>query len=200
MMKVLMEKEAEDFLEKKGFNVIKRGLAANLNQVKEIAKKIGYPVVLKNANLLHKSDKGGVKLNIFENDIENAFKELKSNKVLVQKYTSGKEILLGIKKDPTFGHVIVFGIGGIYTEILKDVSYKVVPLERKDALDMLNEIKFKGLLTARGGKINENLIVNNILKLSDLAKKNKEIAELDINPLLVDEKSAIVADARIVME
>ena len=200
MMKVLMEKEAEDFLEKKGFNVIKRGLASNLNQAKEIAKKIGYPVALKNANLLHKSDKGGVKLNIFEQDIENAFKELKSNKVLVQKYTQGKEILLGIKKDPTFGHVIVYGIGGIYTEILKDVSYKVVPLERKDALDMLNEIKFKGLLTARGSKINENLIINNILKLSELAKKYKNITELDINPLLVDDKSAVIADARIVME
>ena len=195
-----MEKEAEDFLEKRGFNVIKRGLAANLIQAREIARKLGYPVVLKNANLLHKSDKGGVKLNVFEPDIENAFKELKSNKVLVQKYTLGKEILLGIKKDPTFGHVIVYGIGGVYTEVLKDVSYKVVPLERKDALDMLNEIKFKELLTARGGKINENLIVSNILKLNELVKKNKNIVELDINPLLVDDKSAIVADARIVME
>lgn len=200
MMKVLMEKEAEDFLEKKGFKVIKRGLAGNLNQAKEIGKKIGYPVVLKNANLLHKSDKGGVILDVNENNIEESFKKLKSNKVLIQKYTQGKEILLGIKKDPTFGHVIVFGIGGIYTEILHDVSMRVFPIEKSDAVEMVNEIKFEKILESRGMKANKDMIITNILKLNELIRKNKNIVELDINPLLVDETSAIVADARIVME
>lgn len=199
-MKVLMEKEAEDFLEKKGFNVIKRGLAANLNQAKEIARKIGYPVVLKNATLLHKSDKGGVILDVNESNIEESFKKLKSNKVLVQKYTSGKEILLGIKKDPTFGHVIMFGIGGIYTEILHDVSMRVFPINKNDANEMVNEIKYEKILESRGMKANKILIIANILKLNELIKKNKNIVELDINPLLVDETNAIVADARIVME
>ncbi|MBS3163196.1 acetate--CoA ligase family protein [Candidatus Woesearchaeota archaeon] len=199
-MKVLMEKEAEDFLEKKGFKVIKRGLATNLNQAKEISKKIGYPVALKNATLLHKSDKGGVILDVNENNLEESFKKLKSDKVLVQKYTFGKEVLLGIKKDPTFGHVIMFGIGGIYTEILHDVSMRVFPIDKNDASEMVNEIKYEKILESRGMKANKNLIINNILKLNELIKKNKNIVELDINPLLVDETNAIVADARIVME
>lgn len=199
-MKVINEKEAEDFLEKKGFSVNKRGFATNLEKTKEIARKIGYPVVLKNIKLLHKSEKGGVKLQVNENNIENAFKELKSNEVLIHKQMSGKEFLLGIKKDPTFGHVIAFGLGGIYTEILKDVTFRVFPIEKKDAEKMVEEIKFKKYYDARNIKVNKGLIVKNILKLNDLIKNNKKIVELDINPLIVDETNAIVADARIVME
>ncbi|MBU0929590.1 MAG: acetate--CoA ligase family protein [Nanoarchaeota archaeon] len=199
-MRILNEKEAEDFLEKMGFNVNKRGFATNLNKAKEIADKIGYPVVLKNIKLLHKSDKGGVKLNVEKEDLEKNFKELKSNEVLIHKQGYGKEFLLGIKKDPTFGHVIVFGIGGIYTEMLKDVSMRVFPIERKDAVSMVENIKNKEYYDARGLKANKNMIINNILKLNELIKKNKNIKELDINPLMVDEKNAVVADARIVLE
>lgn len=199
-MKIVMEKEAEDFLEKRGFKVIKRGFAANLDQVKKIAKKLGYPVVLKNTALLHKSDKGGVKINIREDEIERVFKELKSNKILVQKYIEGREFLLGIKKDATFGHVIAFGIGGIYTEILNDVSFRVYPITRKDAENMIEEIKYKEFYNARGLKINKEFLISNILKLNNLIKSNKRIVELDINPLMVNSKEAIVADARIIME
>lgn len=199
-MKILNEKEAEDFLEKKGFNVNKRGFATNLTKAVEIADKIGYPVVLKNIKLIHKTDKGGVKLNVEKKDLEQNFKELKSNEVLIHKQGHGKEFLLGIKKDPTFGHVIVFGIGGIYTEMLKDVSMRVFPIEKKDAINMMDEIKNKEYYDNRGLKVNKNLIINNILKLNELIKKNKNIQELDINPLMVDDKNVLVADARIVLE
>ncbi|MDD5651468.1 MAG: acetate--CoA ligase family protein [Candidatus Nanoarchaeia archaeon] len=199
-MKVMNEKEAEDFLEKKGFNINKRGFASDLNKTKEIAKKIGYPVVLKNIKLLHKSEKGGVKLQVNENNIDSAFKELKSNEILIHKQIEGKEFLLGIKKDPTFGYVIAFGLGGIYTEILKDVSFRIFPIEKKDAEKMVEELKFKKYYEARNIKVNKSLIIKNILKLNDLIKNNKKIVELDINPLIVNETSALVADARIVME
>lgn len=199
-MKIMNEKEAEDFLEKKGFKVNKRGFATNLEKAKKIAKEIGYPVVLKNNKLLHKSDKGGVKLNIQEDTIEAAFRELKSNEVLIHKQGVGKEFLLGIKKDPAFGHVILFGIGGIYTEMLKDVSIRVTPIDKKDAEKMIDEIKYKEYYDNRGLKVNRLLLIQNILKLNDLAVKNKNIQELDINPLMVDDKNAVVADARIILE
>jgi acetyl-CoA synthetase (ADP-forming) len=207
-MKILIEKEAESFLEKEGFPIVKRAIVKNETQLLNNARKLGFPLALKiiSSKILHKTDVGGVKLNLkTEQELIKAFKTLKEIKgfesALLQKYTHGNYVLVGIKKDPTFGHVIAVGLGGIFTEVIKDVSFRVCPLSKKDALDMIKELKAYSILKGiRGKKVNIDSIVNIILKMSDLAKKYQNIKELDINPVVVDEKKAIIVDARIIFE
>ncbi|MBI2672072.1 acetate--CoA ligase family protein [Candidatus Woesearchaeota archaeon] len=206
-MNILTEKEAEDFLEKNGFPVAKRIVTKDLSQAIKAAEKIRYPVVLKivSKKILHKSDVGGVKLNIKnEEELKKAFDELKKIKyfegAIVQEYLDGKYIICGLKKDETFGHVLVFGLGGIFTEVIKDVSFRVCPINKKEAEDMIKEIKgYQILKGMRGEKaVNLDSISNVLIKLSNLAQRYKNIHELDINPLIVNEKSSKVIDARIV--
>jgi len=206
-MKVLTEKEAEDFLEKNNFPVVRRITAKSLNEAAKAAVKIRYPIVLKVASkkILHKSDVGGVKLNIKnEEELKKAYFELKKLKgfegVMVQEYLDGEYIICGLKKDETFGHVLAFGLGGIFTEVIKDVSFRVCPASKKEVSEMIKEIKGYSILKGiRGRKpANINSILNVLMKLSTLSQKYKEIQELDINPLLVNEKFSKVIDARIV--
>jgi acetyl-CoA synthetase (ADP-forming) len=208
MQKVLSEKEAEDFLEKNSFPITKRKIAKNLNEVIKFSKEIEYPIALKlsSKEILHKTDIGAVKLNLQEKDIENAYNELmkikvKKPKILVQKYTEGKQIIIGLKKDPTFGHVLAFGLGGIFTEILKDVSFRICPITEQDAELMIQEIKGYSILKGyRNSSANIKSIKQILMKTSELAKKYPKIKELDINPLIVNEKQATIVDARIIFD
>lgn len=207
-MKILAEKSAEDFLEKEGFDIVRRKTLKTYEQARSFASQIGYPVVLKIASdkLLHKTDANAVRLNVAEESLKKEFNSLNKTKVqkqgiTMQKHLTGKEILLGIKKDDTFGHIIVAGLGGIYTEIIKDVSLRIAPIKRSDAEEMLKELKsYKILQGFRGEKIDAGKIVDNIMKLNSLAKKHPNIRELDINPLIINNKEAVVVDARIVFE
>ena len=201
-MKMLKEKEAEDFLEKKGFNTAKSGIAKNYNEALNISSKLGFPVALKVTNSIYKTEVNGIKISNKEN-LEENFKQLrkKSPKILVQEYVDGLEMIAGLKKDPTFGHVVVFGLGGIYTEIIKDVSFRICPVELKDIKEMMQEIKgYKLLKGYRGKKFNIKSVENVILRLSKLVESHSNIEELDINPLIVNSKEAVIADARIVMK
>lgn len=207
-MKILTEYSAENLLEAEGFEIVPRILTHNNQQAFLAAKKLGFPVVLKISSdkLLHKSDKNAVKLNIREDNFLRAYDELEKIKIekqgiIVQKFLHGKYILLGLKRDRTFGHVIVVGLGGIYTEIMKDVSMRITPINKHQALEMLQELRsYKILSGFRGEKVNIDLIVKNILKLSELSKKYPNIKELDINPLIVNEHFAKIVDARIIFE
>ncbi len=207
-MKVLTEYNAEDFLEKNGFLIVERKLFNEEHDAYDYAKKLGFPVVLKvvSDKILHKSDVNAVRLNVYSEDFFKVFNELKNMKVekygvLVQKFVHGKYVLIGLKKDETFGHVIAVGLGGIFAEVIKDVSFRVVPVTKNDVLDMLRELKCYEILTGyRGDKVNINLIVNIILMVSRLAEKYPEILELDINPLVVNSESASIVDARIVFD
>ncbi|MBI2668089.1 acetate--CoA ligase family protein [Candidatus Woesearchaeota archaeon] len=201
-MKMLKEKEAEDFLEKKGFNVARSGIAKNYNEALGISSKLGFPVMLKVTNSIHKTNINGIKISNKEN-LEENFKQLrkKSPKILVQEYVDGLEMIAGLKKDPTFDHVIIFGLGGIYTEIIRDVSFRICPIELKDIKEMMQEIKgYKLLKGYRDKKFNIKSVENVILRLSKLAESHPNIEELDINPLIVNSKEAIIVDARIVMK
>lgn len=205
MIKILTEKEAEDFLEKENFPVVKRKLAKNKKEILQYAKEIGFPVVLKNPALLHKTEKNAIKVNITEKNIEKAYEELKKTKpssILIQKQIEGSEILIGLKKDPSFGHVIAFGLGGIYSEILKDVSFRICPITKKDAATMIREIRGYQLLKgARGRKpVNTKLIENILIKISNLTKKYPNIKELDINPFIINKNFAKIVDARIIFD
>lgn len=208
MQKVLSEKEAEDFLEKNSFPIVKRKLASNIDEIIKYSKDIGYPIALKlsSKEILHKTDIGAVKLNLQEKDLEKAYNELikikiKKPKILVQKHIEGQQIIIGLKKNPTFGHVLAFGLGGIFTEILKDISFRICPITEQDADSMIQEIKGYPILKGyRNFSVNIRLIKQILMKTSELAKKYPKIKELDINPLIVNEKQATIVDARIIFD
>ncbi len=206
-MRVLVEKEAEDFLEKEGFPVASRYTAVNLKEAINHSKKLGYPVTLKVISrfILHKSDVGGVKLDLRnEEEVKKAFSELQKLKgfegALIQRFREGRFVLIGLKEDPTFGHAIAFGTGGIYTEVLKDVSFRICPIEEKDADEMIKETKaYEILRGARGqSQINLNKLKSLLIKFSRLPLKYQNIKELDVNPLLITDKFEEIIDARII--
>lgn len=170
-----------------------------------IAKKIGFPAVIKvsSKSIIHKSEVSGVKTNI--SNLEEAaatFKQLIKikgcEKVLVQKQLSGTELIVGAKADPNFGHVVSVGLGGIYVEILKDVAFRVCPITKLDAEQMVSELKGYAILAgARGKAIKFDMLYDVIVNVSKLATA-KKIKELDINPLFCNENGCWAADIRIV--
>lgn len=210
MKKILAEYEAEKFLAKY-LPVAKSFLVKNEKQFSAAAKKIRAPAVLKiiSKGALHKTDIGGVAIAKTDSEIYSHHrklvgiakkKKLKLEGILLQEFVPGKEVIIGIKKDPVFGPVIAFGIGGKYVEILKDISLRACPITAKDAEEMIDELRFgKILFGARNEKpVSRKVLVAALVKISKLAVKNKKIEELDINPFMVNEKSGKIADARIV--
>ena len=201
----LLEEEGQEILRAYGFPLPKSSLAKNENESAKIAKKIGYPVVMKIASpqIIHKSDAGGVKVNLTnDNEVKAAFKEIvknakKYNKkavikgvLVVEMVKGGKEMIIGSKLEPGFGSVIMLGMGGIYVEVLKDVTFRLAPVTDREAYDMISSIKTKKLLEGvRGEKPSDlNKLVECIQRLSQLVTDFKEIKELDMNPVLVMEK------------
>ena len=201
----LLEEEGQEILRAYGFPLPKSSLAKNENEAAKIAKKIGYPVVMKIASpqIIHKSDAGGVKVNLTnDNEVKAAFKEIvknakKYNKkavikgvLVVEMVKGGKEMIIGSKLEPGFGSVIMLGMGGIYVEVLKDVTFRLAPVTDREAYDMISSIKTKKLLEGvRGEKPSDlNKLAECIQRLSQLVTDFKEIKELDMNPVLVMEK------------
>ena len=178
-------------------------------------QEIGYPLVCKiwSDDISHKSDIGGVVVNIINRPhlvrvmsdmVSNIRKKLPNvviNGFTLQKMapSDGLEMIIGIKKDPQFGHVLMFGLGGIYAEVFKDISFKVIPFNEKEAFKMINEIDSYPLLKGvRGNKsIDLQAIVSVIMELQNIVKKNPEIEELDINPLMVYHDGVFAIDGRV---
>lgn len=185
-------------------------------EIVKAAKSLGWPIVLKifSPDIIHKSDVGGVVVGI-ENEeqlidaYDQMLKVVKRKKpkarikgVLVQRMCFGEEVIIGVKRDEQFGAVVMFGLGGIFVEVLKDVSFRICPVDKAQAEEMIKEIKGYGLLAGVRGKkaVNIGALVNMIVKVSKMVMTNKKIAELDFNPIMVDEKKAVIADARIMVE
>jgi acetate---CoA ligase (ADP-forming) len=196
-MRILTEREAEEFLEKNDFEVVRRAYVSDSTQLKMVAEKLGYPLAMKvsGKEIVHKNTVGGVVINVKDfKMVEGTFDKLmkieKADGVMVQKQIKGKEFLLGIKKTPEFGHVIGFGTGGIHTEKLKDVVFRVCPFDKKEIRRMIQEVEIGKDLDGNDFEI----IKKNILKLCKLVKKYPRTKELDINPLI----SGKIIDARIV--
>jgi len=208
--------EAMQILSLYGFSFPERALAKTPMEAVAIAERIGYPVVMKvsSPHILHKTDVGGVKLNL-NNDkaVYNAFVEITTNvkRVMPDAYiegimiyemvTGGKEVIFGVSYDRTFGHMIMFGLGGIYVEVLKDVSFRIVPVSEQEALEMITEIKGSKILDGvRGEKpYDKTDIANCIRKLSKLVMDFPIIKEIDINPYMVFNNGGIGLDARIII-
>ncbi len=197
--------EARDVLEAYGVPLPKAGLAATADEAVQLAESIGYPVVMKIASpdILHKSDIGGIKLNITSaSEVRDAFDLLtyRGRRYMPdatiwgcqvqQMVKGGREVIIGVNRDPQFGPLIMFGLGGIYVEALKDVTFRVAPIDRRAATEMLGEIRaYKLLRGVRGEKpSDQKAIVDTLLRISQLVTDFPEIVELDINPLMVFEQ------------
>ena len=215
----LLEEEGYEVLEAYGFPTPKSILCTTEQECINAARQIGYPLVMKivSPDIIHKSDAGGVKVGIKTDDelkksfntiTENALKyksDAKIKGVLVQEMVkSAKETILGASQDPTFGPVIMFGLGGIYVEVLKDVVFRIVPIDEQEAMNMVESIKTIKLLKGVRGEKSSDLraISDSLQRLSQLVVDFPEIKEFDINPLLVLEegKGARVVDARIIIK
>ena len=220
----VLENEAKDIMKAYGIPIPAYATATTAEEAVEKSKSIGYPVVLKilSKDILHKSDAGGVKINLkdeaavrkaFDEILENAKKYGKekgmevdlSRGVFISDFADmGTEIIVGVTKDPQFGHALMAGLGGIFVEVLKDVSFRLIPFSEDDAREMLSELKaYKILEGIRGeGPRDVDALVKVMLAVSKMIDENPEIIELDCNPTFVYEKGkgAIVVDARILID
>jgi acetyltransferase len=194
--------EARDILAAYGVPLPKSALAKNADEAVAAAEAIGYPVVIKIASpdILHKTDVGGVKLNVTSaGDVRDAFDLIIYRATrhmpdatlwgcqVQQMVQGGKEVILGMNRDPQFGPLLMFGLGGVYVEALKDVTFRVAPIDRREAKEMLSEIRAYNLLRGvRGEKPSDlDAIADTLVRVSQLVTDFPDIVELDINPLLV---------------
>ncbi len=220
----VLEHEAKDIMKAYGIPIPPYDTAATEDEAVEKSKAIGFPVVLKilSKDVLHKSDAGGVKLNLKnEEDVRSAFREIMENAkkygeekghevdlsrgVFITEFSEmGTEIIVGVTRDPQFGHALMTGLGGIFVEVLKDVSFRLIPMGEIDAREMLSELKaYKILEGVRGEPPRDvDALVDVMLKVSKMIDENQEITELDCNPTFVYEKGkgVLVVDARILIE
>jgi len=214
---LLTEVESKDLLKTAGIPVVDTRLAKSKKEAISISKELGFPVVLKisSADVVHKSDSGGVKLGLTNGaQVGRAYNEIiasikkgcpkaKIQGVSVQSMApSGVEVIVGMSKDPQFGPVIMFGLGGIMVEILKDVSFRIVPLTKRDATEMIKEIKGYPVLEGYRGQKPAKIsaLEDIIIKVSKFVDKNPQIKELDLNPIFAYHDKAVAVDARIILE
>jgi len=214
---LLTEVESKELLRQAGISVSDTKLATSREEAISISRQLGFPVVLKIASpdIIHKSDVGGVKLGLRTSkqagkaydDIMTAIKKKHPQAIIhgvsVQKMARpGVEVIIGMSKDAQFGPVLMFGLGGILVEVLKDVSFRIVPLTKRDAAEMVREIKGYPLLEGYRGQ--EPADISNLedllLKVSDFVEHNPEVKELDLNPIFAYSDVAIAVDARVILE
>jgi len=212
----LVETEAREMLRAYGLPMSDFELATSEDEAVEVAAKTGYPVAMKlvSPDILHKSDAGGVKLDVGgKEDVVKAFSEIIAGAQAYNKEAEvygvmitpmepkGIETIVGMTNDQTFGPTIMFGLGGIFVEVLEDVAFRVAPVTRRDAYDMVEQIKgFPILKGVRGRKPGDiDALVEAILRVSAFVTENPEIGELDLNPLFVFEKGVSVVDARVIL-
>jgi acyl-CoA synthetase (NDP forming) len=212
----LYEHEAKNLFAIYDMPVTKIHVAKNEDEAVAAAKRIGFPIVLKivSPQILHKSDAGGVLIGINDGQgIRDGYKEIIKNAkaykkdaeitgILVQEMApKGTEIIIGSTNDPTFGPTLMFGLGGIFVEILKDVSFRVAPITKEDATEMIEEIKAVKILEGARGMppCHKPTLAEILYKTSNMLMECSEIKELDMNPILAYPDGACIVDARIIM-
>ena len=207
----LMEHEVKAILEGQDISTTRSLVARSEDEAVNLFRSIRSPVALKilSPDVIHKSDTGGVKLNLRNEDqvreayrqIINSFRDKTVTGISVQEMAKpGVEVIIGVTLDPTFGPVMMFGLGGVFVEILKDVSFRSIPLSEYDAEDMIEEIKGYALLKGyRGSAADVPALRDLLLKVSDLVMENPEIKEMDLNPVFIYPQGYKVVDARIIL-
>ena len=214
---VLTEFESKELLRKAGIPVVETRLVKSRKEAIAVSKELGFPVVLKIASpdVIHKSDSGGVRLGVASAaQVSRAYGEILSaikrkypraviHGLTIQKMAPrGTEVIVGMSKDPQFGPVIMFGLGGILVELLKDVSFRIVPVTRRDAAEMVREIKGFPLLEGYRGQEPANLpaLEELLVRLSQFVEKSPEVKELDLNPVFAYRDKVVAVDARVILE
>ncbi len=212
----LLEPEAKTICMEYGIPVTTFRVAKTAEEAVKFADEIGYPTVLKivSPEVIHKFDIGGVLLNLKSpEDIYDAYKKILENVarhkpeakirgIIVQEMApSSTEVIVGSTKDPQFGPALMFGLGGIFVEVLKDVTFRIAPITEQDAWEMITEVKAYPILKGYRGQppADMDAIVRILLKTSKLVMDHQEIKELDLNPIMVYEKGAKTVDARIIL-
>ena len=212
----LLEPESKELIAAFGITTARHTVTASVKEAIQAATSIGYPIVLKivSPDISHKTDVGGVKVGIKDAEgVKAAYEEIMKNVnikkpdariegILVEEMaTPSTEVIIGGLRDPQFGPAVMFGLGGIFVEIYKDVSFRIAPLEEYDAIDMIHEIKGSKIL--KGFRNTEALdiatLAQTILKVSNIMVSVEEIKEIDLNPVLVYPKGVKAVDARIIL-
>jgi acetate---CoA ligase (ADP-forming) subunit beta len=207
----LSEFESKQVLSQYGIPVAQESLCYTLAEMQKAAQEIGFPLVLKgySPELAHKTEKDLIRMDIRNMaEAEQAFTELleriqeQGKAVLVQEMVKGKrELLAGMTRDPQFGPCVLFGLGGIFTEVLEEVSFRVAPLDRRQALDMMEETKAKKMLEAFRGMeaADKDLLVHILIQLGQIGLDQEKIKEIDINPLILSGPKPMAVDALVVL-
>jgi acyl-CoA synthetase (NDP forming) len=204
--KTLAENEVKELMREAAIPTTDFQVVTKVEEIDQ--KKLKFPVVLKvcSPDILHKTDVGGVILDVAKDQLEQEFSKLRekfpNQPILVESNQDRRvEVIVGLINDPTFGLTIMFGLGGIYTEVYKDVTFRVVPIKKDDAEEMLREIKAAPILEGyRKIKVDRDAIINVLMKVSALGEKYMDkIAEMDLNPVFVKEKGAVVVDAKLLL-
>jgi acetyl-CoA synthetase (ADP-forming) len=213
---LLSEVESKELLRSAGINVVEARLATNAKEAAAFATEAGFPVVMKiiSPDIAHKSDVGGVVVGLQSaSAVRKAYAEMmeqvqkKARKaridgVSIQRQAdAGTEVIIGGTTDPQFGPVLMFGLGGVFVEVLKDVAFRIVPIEQRDAHQMIREINGFPILEGVRGQKGADLkaLERMLIQVSKFMWKHREIAELDLNPVFAYSKGAVAVDARIVL-
>jgi len=210
-IKTLSEHASKEVLKNYSVPVTEEYLANDVEEAIKYAQKIGYPVVLKGSSstLTHKTEMNLVEVGIKdEESLVEAFNAIEKrggsqlDGILVQEMIKGeRELVAGLTRDPQFGPCVMFGLGGIFTEVLKDVTFRVAPLERYDAYEMMDEIKAKKILDEFRGKpaVDREKLADILINLGRIGLEHEEVAEIDINPLIIKDSMPVAVDALIVL-
>jgi acetyl-CoA synthetase (ADP-forming) beta subunit (EC 6.2.1.13)/branched-chain acyl-CoA synthetase (ADP-forming) beta subunit (EC 6.2.1.-) len=215
--RLLTEVESKELLKKAGIPVVETKLARSKKEAISLSKGMGFPVVLKisSPDVIHKSDSGGVKLGLANAtqagkayseivlSIKQRYPQAAIQGVSVQKMApTGVEVIVGMSKDPQFGPVLMFGLGGVLVEVLKDVSFRIVPVTKRDAAEMIREIKGYPILEGYRGQEPASIpaLEELIVKVSQFVEQNPQIGELDLNPIFAYRDKVVAVDARIILE
>ncbi len=208
----LSEYEAKQVLASYHIPVTREILVEDEKGLSKAAEEIGYPLVLKacSSEIAHKTEKSLIRVDIRnEDEARVAFEEIRGNMdgkegtILVQELIKGsRELVAGLTRDPQFGPCVMFGLGGIFTEILKDISFRIAPLEKRDALEMLGEIKGHKILDAVRGMeaADRDLLADILLNVGRIGLENDKVKEIDINPLIISGSRPVAVDALVVLE
>jgi len=209
----LSEYESKIILASYQIPVTREIMVETRNDVIPAAHEIGYPVVMKGCSpeITHKTEKGLIRTDIRDdrealdafNDIKAGMNGIKGAATLVQEMIKGKrELVIGLIRDPQFGPCVMFGLGGIFTEILKDVSFRLAPLEKRDTLEMMDEIKAHKILDAIRGMdpVDREMLSEMLINVGRIGMENDKIKEIDINPVIISGSRPIAVDALVVLQ
>jgi len=208
--KSLSEYDSKRVLASYGIPVTREKLAKSADEAVSFAKEMGYPVVLKgcSATLTHKTEKGVIRVGLKnDGEVRDAFKAIYGvepmDGVLVQEMVKGnRELVVGLVRDAQFGPCVMFGLGGIYTEVLKDVSFRVAPIEERDAMEMMGEIRASKILGSFRGMppVDKKLMAQALIAMGRIGLENDKVNEIDVNPLIINSEGKPVAvDALVVL-